>query len=169
MIEITSKPSMYLLLRLGVKGPKCPLYESKYVEATPEELAKVFIETTEGFANALGDLRGKLGVVSSVSEFYSKHGVRAKDLIPDHIVAELEFMHYLATLECKSSGSERLKYVKSEAEFLEKHVLRWINKLLECVLEKSSLETYKHIIRVVRNFVSKDYMFLKSSIEDERR
>jgi len=150
---------------LGVKGPKCPLYESEYVEATPEEIAKVFIETGKGFVNALGDLKSKLGVISSVSEFYSRYDVKAKDLIPDHIVAELEFMHYLAALECKATGKDREEYLRSEAEFLEKHILRWIDKLLECIREKSSLETYKLIFSVVSSFVKRDYEYIKSVLE----
>lgn len=156
---------------LGVKGPKCPPYESEYVK--PEKPSKVFIEppaTLHGNVDQimLKNLESKLGIISSVSMFYEKHGVRAKDLIPDHIVAELEFMHYLAAKECealsRNNVEEATKLREAQREFLENHLARWVGSLAKCVEDKGSLKGYAELLRVIEQIIQKDLKLLKEHV-----
>jgi len=156
---------------LGMKGPKCPPYESEYVK--PEKPSKVFIEppaTLRGNVDQmmLKNLESKMDIISSVSLFYEKYGVKAKDMIPDHIVAELEFMHYLATKECealsRSNVEEAMKLREAQREFLENHLARWVGSLAKCVEDKGSLKGYAELLRVIEQMIQKDLKLLKENV-----
>lgn len=153
---------------LGVHGPRCPPYESEYVK--PKNLERVLIELpasphTSRDAVALRDLEGKLSVVSNVLLFYERYGVKPKDIIPDHVVAELEFMHYLAAKECealdRSEVEEALKIREVQRSFLKEHLAKWMGDLARCVEVKGSLRGYAGLLRVIERFIIGDLELLE--------
>ncbi len=85
-------------------------------------------------------------VLDDVTAFYGKFGVFVEKENPDNLIVELEFMSYLVMKE----GTE-----EDQKQFLDNHVLRWIDRFCECVA-KGKLKTYAKLLDVIRSFVRKD-------------
>ncbi len=143
---------------LGLPQPPCPLRETAFIDEafTIKRLPAGMI------------VMPALIVLASLEEHYGREGLEYNRYPPDHLVVELEFMHYLTSRECKclSEGDyECLRQLLSREEaFLSKH-LSWLNKLRSCVLENSKLATYKHIISSLAEWVEAD----KKIISAQRR
>lgn len=95
------------LFEVGPGRPPCPLYE--------------------GFHR-----RGRMKIMEELVRFYEHFGLRAEagDL-PDHLCAELEFMHYLAFKEAAASqaGADSRPYRLAQRDFLRRHLNRWLPRL----------------------------------------
>lgn len=104
----------------GPGGPPCPLYEGKYAADR-----KVNMEDLVRFYNHFG---------LSVAE------AREREL-PDHITAELEFMHYLAFKEVLAlqRDEDPSPYCLAEIDFLRRHPAKWLPQLHEKTEKASQL------------------------------
>ena len=96
----------------GPGGPPCPLYEGKYAADR-----KVNMEDLVRFYNHFG---------LSVAEAPERE-------LPDHITAELEFMHYLVFKEVLAlqRDEDPAPYCLAEIDFLRRHPAKWLPQLLE--------------------------------------
>jgi DMSO reductase family type II enzyme chaperone len=141
---------------LGYPKPKCPPYEREYIEITPKP-----------DPNVPAEIKGELEVLNEITKFYSEFGVFVENETPDHIAVELEFMFYLVAneLEALKQKSDVDKFRKAQLEFLEKHILNWIDGFCRCVESNSNLTGYAKILDTIRNFAKRDYEFLKRFIE----
>ncbi len=79
---------------------------------------------------------------------------------PDHICAELEFMHVLI-----SQGIDAIDAVESEQlsesvchqhVFLEKHLGTWMPAFTDKVIEYARTDYYRHLAAATRTFVAED-------------
>jgi len=149
---------------LGVRGPLCPPYESEYVKPDRVESVEFGIPGQVKSPSVLA-LESKLEVVSRVAAFYRSYGVLARDVIPDHAVAELEFMYYLVYKEYSHLRENRVeeaaKYREAQVKFISEHLSRWLGKLEECVSEKSPLKSYAKLLRLINTFLSIERKLLK--------
>jgi len=91
----------------GAPVPPCPPYEGHYCEK-PRSI-----------------------VLLEVSEFYNCFGLsmsqeNGKREFPDHISAELEFLHFLTYNETTAAGDELSGYLLAQKDFLERHLMQWV-------------------------------------------
>ncbi|TEU00777.1 MAG: ethylbenzene dehydrogenase [Dehalococcoidia bacterium] len=95
------------LFEVGPGRPPCPLYEGTHRS-------------------------GRMKIMEELVRFYEHFGLRpeAGDL-PDHLCAELEFMHYLAFKEAAAlhTGADSQPYRLAQRDFLRRHLSRWLPKV----------------------------------------
>lgn len=101
------------LFEVGPGRPPCPLYEGAH-------------------------RRGRTAIMEELVRFYEHFGLRHRDSdLPDHLCAELEFMHYLTFKEAAalSVGGDSRPYRLAQRDFLGRHLNRWL-RLLRVRLER---------------------------------
>jgi len=95
---------------------------------------------------------------------------------PDHLCYELEFLHFLTFKELLSvqKDEDASPYVRAQRDFLERHLLSWIGKLLEKINELREnlpdpedacievFEFYRGIIHLLHEFIQKDHEYVNS-------
>ena len=127
------------LFRGPVQAEAYP-YESMYIEG--EVMGKSTLDVVRRYGDA--------GV--GVSEEF-------KDL-PDHISAELEFMHYLCAKEFEARQREDRDEVSRfhimGSSFLRDHLARWVPQLSEHILQHATTPYYLSLARMTREFVSRE-------------
>lgn len=128
--------------------PPCPLYESSY----PRE-----------------DMTGR-DIYEEILRYYDHFDIklaeREKDY-PDHLVAELEFMAFLAKKDSEAveNRNDPQPYRLAQIDFLERHLKKWIPFLCERLNKKIKEPFYQKTGELLRNFVDSHYVFLKTKIE----
>ena len=95
---------------------------------------------------------------------------------PDHLCYELEFLHFLTFKELLSvqKDEDASPYIRAQRDFLERHLISWIGKLLEKINELREnlpdpedacievFEFYRGIIRLLHEFIQKDHGYVNS-------
>ncbi len=80
--------------------------------------------------------------------------------IPDHISAELEFMHYLIIKEIdaviKKDPIQLTGVLESQQTFLEKHLCAWITDFADKVAANAQTPFYRKLARTTEAFVKDD-------------
>jgi TorA maturation chaperone TorD len=80
---------------------------------------------------------------------------------PDHISAELEFMHFLVVreLEALAGGDrDRARYFRQkQSSFLESHLAAWIPVFTRAVEEQAQTRFYQDLAAATRLFVESDF------------
>jgi len=86
--------------------------------------------------------------------------------LPDHIAAELEFIHFLALNENEFDTSGYIKSrewcLNSEFTFLEGHLLRWVPKFATCLKENSDSKFFVELSQFTHNFLVAETEYLKA-------
>ncbi len=156
------------IFELGIKGPLCPPYESEYVkyeEGSTYGTSYLSNQLVTDRMISLEQIDPKISVLSRIIALYNKYGVTVRGIAPDHIVVELEFMHYLSMSEYTYSNineaSKVVEYRKVQLLFLEEHLLKWIDDFLECIRVKSSLRYYYMLVSLLLEFLKADKEFLQ--------
>lgn len=125
------------LRTVGVSGPLT--YETEY------GLDGSFRQSHE-----LADLNG----------FYRAFGFNLGGTVrerPDHLAAELEFMHLLALKQWQSSDSERVEIcLDAQRKFLEDHLGRWIEAFAIRLAFEAEASLYSELARFAVDFVKAD-------------
>lgn len=136
---------------VGKNGtPPSPLYEGLY-------------RTDEGREGLLMDL------LRFYHYFELKLSERDRDF-PDHLVAELEFMAYLADKEAAAieEGKDSLPYRRAQRDFLDRHLLAWIPALQERIETRLPSSSYRLLIGLLAAFIDNQRKRLDLSLEGER-
>ena len=145
------------LFELGVPEPPCPLREIAFREKESS------LEIKHITPNTMITMPGLL-LLLNLEEQYRSEGLEHQMYPPDHLVVELEYMHYLATKEYKLLAEGRIKdamdIAKKEKVFLRTH-LGWVDKLRGCVESKSRLNFYKHVLKALALWLSFDGKILE--------
>jgi DMSO reductase family type II enzyme chaperone len=95
------------LFEVGPGRPPCPLYEGSHRS-------------------------GRMKIMEETVRFYEHFGLRTQPGDqPDHLCAELEFMHYLAFKEAAllSSGAETAGLAAAQRDFLSRRLCGWLPRL----------------------------------------
>ena len=129
------------LFEVGPGRPPCPLYEGSH-------------------------RGGRMKIMEELVRFYEHFGLQPDPGDqPDHLCAELEFMHYLAFKEAAAlskpgpAGAFRL----AQRDFLARHLCRWLPRLR---LRLAALEPppfYEALVGVAGAFAAADRASLKES------
>jgi len=140
------------LFELGIPEPPCPLREIAFRENEGDLEVKQFVP------NTVITMPGLL-LLLSLEEQYRSEGLEYHKYPPDHLVVELEYMHYLATKEYKFLAEGKIEdainVVKKEKRFLSTH-LEWVNKLRGCVESESKLNFYKYVLKALTLWLAFD-------------
>lgn len=130
------------LFEIGTTEPPCPLYEGVYPGMGPR---KKVMEEVLRFYNFFD-----LGLSQERRE------------LPDHITAELEFMHFLSFKETEAieKSLDRGSYIRAQRDFLQRHLSQWLPKLHKRVKEKASLPFFVHLTFLLKEFINQDQAYL---------
>lgn len=131
---------------VGSPVPPCPPYEGHYCEK-PRSI-----------------------VLLEVSEFYNCFGLsmsqeNGKREFPDHISAELEFLHFLIYNETISTGDERKlsEYLLAQKDFLELHLIQWVPKFCN-KLQNSDFPFYFQLAEITSMFITCEFELLTANL-----
>jgi len=101
-----------------------------------------------------------------VSEFYNFFGMHmsqeeGKREFPDHICAELEFLHFLTFKEEEAQRGDKVEehkgYLLAQKDFLERHVNQWIPEFSLKLQESASLPFYTLLARITSCFITSEF------------
>jgi TorA maturation chaperone TorD len=85
---------------------------------------------------------------------------------PDHIAAELEFMHFLIfkAMEAADKGDDDhvVANLTNQQAFLEIHLGAWIHEFAGKVVDNAATSFYRNLARATETFVRDDYHILTS-------
>ncbi len=107
-------------VRLFDYRPVCPPYESDYLAG-----------------------KQKNQIIKKLKTLYGQAGLQCReDGGHDHVIVELEFMHYLYAQESKNE--EKLIWRNYQAAFLEDHLLKWLPLFCKR-LQENAAEPYQQL------------------------
>ncbi|HIQ55919.1 MAG TPA: hypothetical protein EYH59_04485 [Pyrodictium sp.] len=145
------------LFELGTPEPPCPLREIAFREKEGS------LEIKHIIPNTMITTPGLL-LLLNLEEQYRSEGLEYQKYPPDHLVVELEYMHYLVTKEYKLLAEGKIKdatnIAKKEKAFLRAH-LEWVDKLRGCVESRSRLNFYKHVLKALALWLDFDKEILE--------
>ncbi len=127
--------------------PPCPLYEGMYLESP------------------------RTATMLEVSEFYRHFGLfmnrdEGKREMPDHICAELEFLHFLTFMESQAKDTELLKgYVLAQKDFLERHLTRWVPKFCDRLKSSDYVDFYIRLAQITSKTAACELTFVTSNLK----
>ena len=84
---------------------------------------------------------------------------------PDHLSVQLEFMHVLCFREA-STEDERLSFQLAQADFTERHLVKWVPRLLDGVESISPESLYARVIRTLNEFLVSDFAWQKGTVSE---
>jgi len=100
---------------------------------------------------------------------FKLHVARQFADLPDHIGAELEFMHFLSLNEGKFTTSEenqkRDLCLENERAFLEDHLQKWASELAGCLKENSDSTFFIALSQLTSEFLTAESKYLKGREE----
>jgi DMSO reductase family type II enzyme chaperone len=101
-----------------------------------------------------------------ISDFYNFFGMRmsqeeGKREFPDHICAELEFLHFLTFREGETQREGKVEehkgYLLAQKDFLERHLTQWIPEFCLKLQESASLPFYTLLARITSCFITSEF------------
>lgn len=122
------------LFEVGAGRPPCPLYE--------------------GYHRS-----GRMKLMEETVRFYEHFGLRAHPGDqPDHLCAQLEFMHYLAFKEAAAlvSGGPTVGLVSAQRDFLSRHLCRWLPLVRARAEDCGALPFYRALLLLAERFCAAD-------------
>ena len=85
---------------------------------------------------------------------------------PDHIAAELEFMHFLIFKALEAAGKGDTDHViailRKQQSFLETHLGAWIHEFADNVVKNAATSFYRNLARATEKFIKYDYHICSS-------
>ncbi|MEN8108239.1 MAG: molecular chaperone TorD family protein [Pseudomonadota bacterium] len=93
--------------------------------------------------------------------------------LPDHLVNELEFMHFLSHQAVEAGrgmlggGDARKQYVHAQKDFLERHLSLWVPKFCKALQEKVDEPFYVNLAALTAQFVMDDLEWVQEQYEAE--
>lgn len=122
------------LFEVGPGRPPCPLYE--------------------GYHRS-----GRMKLMEETVRFYEHFGLRPNPGDqPDHLCAQLEFMHYLSFKEAANmaAGRPTAGLAAAQRDFLARHLCRWLPCLRARAEECGAPPFYGALLRVAEHFCQED-------------
>jgi len=87
---------------------------------------------------------------------------------PDHIAAELEFMHFLIFKEIEAANlgdtENFIGYLTMQGSFLEDHLGAWISDFADNVVNHAQTNFYQNLVRTTESFVKNDCHIISSML-----
>ncbi len=146
------------LFEAGPGNPPCPMLEGLHLKK--EQSRKSIFRDLILFYNHFG----------------LSYAEGNKEDRPDHLIYELEFLHYLAFLELTAvqKGRDTTPLRQAQIDFLERHPAKWTGLIAQRVkaieaglkegVNKDVIAFYRNIILLTDRFVEYDLDYLKAQI-----
>ena len=134
-------------VRLFDYRPPCPLFESSYSELEKNNPGKVKL---------------------SVEDFYNEFGLDTSPSSlepPDHLMLELEFMHFLSFKEGEALQNEGIdieRYRIAQKRFCMDHLQKWVPAFCERLRENADLSFFKGLADLTEDFVLHDTDYIEA-------
>ena len=139
----------YAALFIG-PGKHIPPYESIYAPDKSGKVGSYWGECTVDMKNWVE----KSGL--TISEKF--------DSIPDHISLEFEFMQKIIEQERLSREKDNLEsamqWMSAAKTFFEKHLIEWVPKFCDDVIELANIDFYREIAKLTKSFILEEKEFL---------
>ena len=147
-------------------------------EALKVDFAKLFVGPYQLLAAPYGSVyldNGRTLMGDStldVKNRYREEGLdTAKDFkdAPDHITAELEFMHYLVFKEIEafldSDIEIALDFIQKQKCFLERHLLAWISEFAGNIIGNAEALFYQNLAKATETFLKENYQIVCAALD----
>jgi DMSO reductase family type II enzyme chaperone len=117
----------------------------------------------------------KSAIMLAISEFYKHFGLKmdpaeGKRELPDHISAELEFLHFLTFKEAQARNEETeelLKgYLMAQRDFLQRHPAGWVPVFYQKLKESAVMPFYVQLAKIASDIIRCDLEWLNAELED---
>ena len=153
-----------------VQGMRKEFEDSADLEPLKVDFSKLFAGPYKLFAAPYGSvyLDGERKIMGDstldVKNRYREAGLDTarnfKDA-PDHISAELEFMHYLVFKEIealsKADIETAIDFIQKQKSFLEDHLMAWMPKFADSIIENSENPFYLNLAKATTAFLKENY------------
>jgi DMSO reductase family type II enzyme chaperone len=130
------------IFEVGTGRPYCPLYEGSHRS-------------------------GRMKLMEELVRFYEHFGLKTRSGDhPDHVCAELEFMHYLAFKEAAAHAhADPVSDVRrAQHDFLDRHLCRWLPRVRSRLQSARDLPPfYLFAAGLVDEFCRRDLAWLKAA------
>lgn len=83
---------------------------------------------------------------------------------PDHLVNQLEFMHYLSFLQC-GSGDPGGDFRRAQRDFLAHHLGQWSSEFAQRAKAESDSQPYSQVAGLMAEFVAADLLYLQGECD----
>lgn len=149
----------------GIPSPSLPQeeFESNYINSFDIAGARPLYESS--YTAYREDLSSR-DIYEDIFRFYEHFDIKLskkeKDY-PDHLVAELEFMAFLAKKEANALelGKDANPYRRAQLDFLERHLNKWVHKLDERIQKRIKVPFYKGASTFMVEFLRKHLLYLR--------
>ncbi len=119
----------------------------------------------------------RTAVLLAVSEFYRHFGLvmsreEGKREHPDHLCAELEFLHFLTFKEAQAIRDENPELLKgyrlAQKDFLKRHLIQWVPKFHDRLQSSARFQFYTRLAWLTSVFLAQDLELVTTNLEKEQ-
>ncbi|SMB23155.1 putative ethylbenzene dehydrogenase-like delta-subunit [Sterolibacterium denitrificans] len=108
----------------------------------------------------------RMQVMEEVLRFFEHFGLAPNtqlNELPDHLVSELEFMHFLCHREADAleTGGDADPYRRAQRDFLARQLGRWAPQLHPRLVEQSALAFFLEVTRLLAAFLASETRLLQ--------
>ncbi len=134
---------------VGIKGPPCPLNEGAHRKGSSRK-----------------------GIMEGLIRFYNHFGLHMPEKItelPDHLITELEFMHYLCFEQASTldKGLNAESLILAQRDFLKRHIGAWLPSVNSRISLNDEIPFHSHILGTLEEYIRADLGYLQSCIAKE--
>lgn len=154
-------------LKFEVRGLELPALQAEHRRAFGLA-GSLCYETELGLPNEFRQSQE----LADIAGFYRAFGFAVGGAVrerPDHVAAELEFMHVLALKEAYAAENGVAEHVEicvdAQRKFLQDHLARWVGPLAEALERSAGTGPYVALARLAADFVQADARRLGAQIE----
>jgi DMSO reductase family type II enzyme chaperone len=117
----------------------------------------------------------KTAIMIELSEFYKHFGLKmnpedGQRELPDHLTAELEFLHFLAYKEAQAREEENEEllqgYLRAQRDFLQRHPAAWVPTFYQKLQASGLMPFYVMLAQIASQLVCSDLEWLNSELEE---
>jgi TorA maturation chaperone TorD len=151
---------------------------SAKLEPLEVDFSKLFVGPYKLFAAPYGSvyLDGERKIMGAstldVKDRYRQAGLETaknyKDA-PDHIAAELEFMHYLVFKEIEAFSNPdpetAIGFIQKQKSFLEDHLMAWVPEFAANIIENAETSFYQNLAKTTETFLKQNYQVVCSVLD----
>lgn len=112
---------------------------------------------------------GRTQAMEEVLRFYQHFGLslnQQPNELPDHLVSELEFLHFLNFQQAKveAQGGDSGAFQRGQKDFLERQLGRWLPSLCQKLGEQRPLPYFSEVMRLLDLFIKHERQRLNPSL-----
>jgi TorA maturation chaperone TorD len=163
-----------------IQNMRKEIKDSADLEPLKVDFAKLFVGPYELSAAPYGSvyLEGERKMMGNstldVRERYRDASLKTaktfKDA-PDHISAELEFMHYLIYKEIEAIANSDIEmaivFIQKQTSLLEDHLMAWVPQFAACIIEDAETPFYQNLARATEMFLKENYEIVCTAVDSK--